>query len=813
MKEPRRREADDFGGVIITAGGRLFTRRRRAMWRIGLAFLLGHCCVHCLPQLPTPHLWGIALLAAAGASAACGWRLLTVFLLGVAWAGFAAATRLADDLPAALEGHDVLVRGYVASLPASTVESPAFGSRRIESPQFESPRVESREIESAFVLDVIRAPSGIPPRIRLTWYRTTVVPRPGELWQLSVRLKRRNGFANPGGFDHEAHLFREAIGATGYVRDDARNGRIEEARYRYPILRARAWLAERIALAAAGDPMVGILQGLAVGDTHAVTPRQWRTFQATGTTHLMAISGLHITMVAAVAAWLGGAIVRWRHAQPRGLTAMHGRVLAGGIAAIGYSMLAGLSVPTQRTLIMLAVYFAARWRRRELPVGHAFGLALIGVLLVDPFAPLSPGAWLSFGAVAVILLAVAGRLTRQSAVAGFSRVQMAITIGLAPLLLATFGSLSLISPLTNALAVPLFTLVLVPAVLLGTFAAAISAPAGAIVLTLPTKVLHLCWPVLEWMERQPLAIWYFPDVPPTALIALAVGALLLIAPGIWPIRIVGALLCLPAILYRPAAPQPGDFELALLDVGQGLSAVVRTRTRALVYDTGPAFQSGRDAAELAVLPYLRHRGVRALDVLTVSHGDLDHRGGMKSLLAAMPVGRVLTGPSVRGGDWDRVTCRRGQRWSWDGVQFEILHPGDAASDADNDSSCVLRIQGRAGSALLTGDIEAAAEAELVARGLAHADVVVVPHHGSRTSSSADFVEAIGAQIALVPAGYRNRWGFPAPAVMKRWHAAGALTLSTADSGAIEISFAAAQPLRPRAYRRTHVRYWRRAVAG
>jgi competence protein ComEC len=468
-----------------------------------------------------------------------------------------------------------------------------------------------------------------------------------------------------------------------------------------------------------------------------------------------------------------------------------------------------MSVPTQRTLLMLAIYFASRWYRRNLTVTHTLGLSLIGVLLVDPFAPLAPGAWLSFGADAIILLAVAGRVRRDGPIAAFVRVQAVVTVGLVPLLLAAFGGVSLLSPIANALAIPLFTLIVVPAVLLGACVASVSLAAGEWVLALPVALLQWAWPVLQWLAQQPLALWYFPQPSIPAFCALVAGALLLVMPGTWPTRLAGVLLCLPVLLHRIPGPVVGNFELAILDVGQGLAVVVRTHEHVLLYDAGPAFPSGRDAGELAVLPYLRSLGVRRLDALIVSHGDLDHRGGVNSVLAALPVARILTGPSV--GPLPRVSvrCERGQRWTWDGVQFEILHPARSRSASDNDSSCVLRVSSAAGSALLAADVEEAAESALVAGGLARATAVVVPHHGSRTSSTAPFVAASRPSLALVSAGYRNRWGLPRREVVERWNAAGARLLTTADSGAIEIAFVAGQPPLAREYRRAQRRHWQR----
>jgi competence protein ComEC len=764
-------------------------RERRGMGGVGLAFLCGHCVIHGLPQLPTVHLLPALAALIVIALLARVWLLLAL-LAGIAWAWAHADGRLEHDLPTCLEGRDLTLRGYVSSL-ADTGAAP------------------SAEAGRPFDLDVIDRFPGLPARVRLSWYDSVQRPGPGELWQLTVRLKRRNGFANPGGFDYEAHLFRQGIGATGYVREDARNRRLDGPSYRYSIVRLRAWASARIAEAAPGEPMLGILQGLAVGDTQAMSADQWRIFAATGTTHLMAISGLHISMIAALAAWLGSGIVRWRRAQAAGWTAMHGQVIAGMLAALAYSTLAGLSVPTQRTLIMLCIYFAARWGRRELTVGHALGLALFGVLLADPFAPLAAGAWLSFGAVAVILLAVSGRVAREGLIASFTRVQLAVTLGLIPLLLAVFGGLSLVSPLANALAVPLFTLVIVPTVLVGMLVAMVSSPVAHAILALPSQLLDWLWPLLQWLAAQPLAIWHFAAPATGDFVALLIGTGLLLLPGVWPTRVAGALLCVPLLVNRPATPAVGDFELTVLDVGQGLAVAVQTSTHTLVYDAGPAFQTGRDAGELAVLPWLRQRGIRALDMLVISHGHLDHQGGMRSILSALPVRQVLIGSTVKNAPAARALCERGQHWSWDGVRFTVLYPGTSGHRSENSSSCVLRIEGRAGSALLTGDIEADAEGELVRTGLGEVDVLIAPHHGSASSSTHELVAAARPRLVLFAAGYRNRWGFPRAEIQQRWRAAGAQTYTTAEGGALTVVLADAQPLEVREHRRARRRYWQR----
>lgn len=769
------------------------------MGAIAFGLLAGHCLIHSLSSLP-PLAW-LAVLVPAALVALVGRHraarrvgdvsfpaTLLAAVLGGAWAWGHAALRLAEDLPPALEGQDLTVRGFIASLPDSTVD-----------PQF--------------VFDVAGAATDVPPRLRLTWYRAPSTPQPGEQWQLTVRLKRRNGFANPGGFDYEGYLFREGIGAVGYVRDDTGNRRLQAATHRYAILHARAWIGSRIAAAVGDHAMLGVLQGLAIGDTSAMKAEHWRVFAATGTTHLMAISGLHIGMVAMLAAWAGGCIVRWRRAQPLGLTAMHGQVLAGMAAAVIYSVLAGLSVPTQRTLVMLCIYFGLRGFRRAFDIGQSLSLALIVILLLDPFAPLAVGAWLSFIAVLAILMATAGRLVREGTIASFSRVQWAVTIGLIPVLLVSFGNLSLVAPVANVLAIPAFTLVIVPGVLVGTLAAMIHPSLGAPLLKLPTLLLDAGWPLLEWLARQPLAVWHAPQPSLPVLFALVAGVLLLTAPAIWPLRLTGALLCLPMLFYRAPTPAPGTFELTVLDVGQGLAAVVRTHSRTLVYDTGPAYPSGRSAAELAVLPFLRNRDVRGIDLLMVSHGDQDHRGGLSGLLAGLPVRAISVGPSVSGAPSTSVGCERGQHWQWDDVSFTVLHPkaysgAQAFPESGNNGSCVLLIQGHDGAVLLTGDIEIEAERELLAHGMPRAEVVVAPHHGSDTSSSSLFVAAVRPDVTIFSTGYRNRWNFPRAAVVARWREAGARCYETSASGAITVTFSASGS-QVREHRHTQRRYWAR----
>jgi competence protein ComEC len=458
---------------------------------------------------------------------------------------------------------------------------------------------------------------------------------------------------------------------------------------------------------------------------------------------------------------------------------------------------------------MLSVYFGTRLLRRQIGVTQGLSIALIGVLLVDPFAPLAPGFWLSFGAVATIFLATSGRLSRPHWTGEYLHLQGVVTVGLLPFLIGSFGSVSLISPFVNVLAIPFFTFLIVPIVLCGTLLLTVNQWLGSYVVRMAAQFLEWSWPVFNWASSLPLATWHLPQLPLLTAGLMLVGCLIIIAPGVVATRIAGGMLCLPALLWVPSRPNAGEFELAVLDVGQGLAVVVTTQSHVLVYDTGPGFRSGRDTGQSVVLPYLYSRGVRSIDMLMLSHGDNDHVGGAQSVLAGLATQHVLAGPSVHLA-LPLELCSQGQQWRWDDVIFRVLHPTPADAAEENNSSCVLRIEGKGGAALLTGDIEHAIEARLAEKDLIErADIVVVPHHGSSTSSTEFLTQASAPKFALISAGYGNRWGFPKQQVVDRWHEVGARTLKTSSSGAIEITIDRAGLQPPREYRLTHGAYWHR----
>jgi competence protein ComEC len=749
-----------------------------------LAWLVGTCTL--LLQSALPSRWSVvAVCAAALAVSALSrrWAVLG-FACGFALAWEQCAVRLEQRLDPALEGASLSLAGHVASVPQTVGDGLRF--RLATDPR-----------------------PGVPPLIELTWYAPEWRPQAAERLELEVRLRRPRGFANPGGTAYEARLLREGLGATGYVRSAMRLGRGPRDVARFPVLVARDATAVAIRDALGERPAAGIVAGLSVGLQDSLGPAQWRELARSGTSHLMAISGMHIGMFALVAGWVVARVQGLRQRRGALGTARDAAVVAGSLAALAYSSLAGWSVPTQRTAIMIAIVALALHSRRRVGAADALAAGAIAVLAIEPLAPLSVGFWLSFGAVAAILLVTSGQLARPGVARGYAQSQWAVTAGLVPVLVGSFGTVSLVSVGVNFLAIPLYTLVVVPAVLLAT-ALLLAAPApGAAALGGVAWLIEFTWPLISVPASWPWAAWGVAGLGPLGWAALVAGAAAALAPLPAPGRVAGLLLAVAACGWRAPAPEWGAARFAMLDVGQGLAAVVETRNHVLVYDAGPAFRSGGDTGALVVEPYLRHRGLRRVDALVVSHDDLDHAGGVASLARSLPVGTRFTNGHALDAPGTVELCRRGEGWRWDGVDFEWLHPGPDLPPGDNDRSCVLRVRVGPHVLLLTGDIERIAEAEILRQaGPGRVDVLTVPHHGSRTSSTFDFVEATRPRWALVPSGHRNRWGFPKPDVVERWQDVGAEVLVGSASGAIEFDLHPDRPLEaPRLHRPLQRRLW------
>lgn len=758
-----------------------------------VGFAAGAALLQLQAELP-PARWAAALALVP----LVAWRLprtlpLAALAFGFAWAAWLAHARIEARLDPALEGRTLEVAGVVASLPAPVERGVRF--------EFE-----------------VESPPTLPSRILLAWYRSRPVeedtatlerlPRPGERWLFSVRLRRPHGAVNPHGFDYEAWLLERGIGATGYVRAGTARQIGERGAWIDQVQRLRAAVQERFSAVLGATPAAGILVALAVGEQRAISAEEWRLFNRTGVTHLMSISGLHVTLVSGLLAWLVGTLWRSVPGAPLRLPARKVAALAAIAGAFGYTLLAGFAIPAQRTFYMVAVVALALWAGRLASPFRVLALALALVVLLDPWAPLAPGTWLSFGAVFVIFY-VAGAWSRpEPRLAQWGRIQWAIMLGLAPAALFLFGQVSLAGPLANAVAIPLVSVVVTPLALV-----------AAVVPFDP--LLELAAWLVQWLLRfleacaaLPGALWE-QHTPPVWSIVLAMpGIAWLLAPRGVPWRAAGLALVAPAFAVPPPHPREGEAWLSTLDVGQGLAVLVQTANHALLYDAGPAYGAESDSGGRVVLPLLRGRGIRALDMLVLTHDDADHVGGAQTVLESVPVHAVLSSLDPAHGLHALASsmrpCRAGTRWRWDGVDFELLHPRSGAAARKNDLSCVLRVSTAGAAVLLTGDIERTAEQALVAAGGAvrlRSDAVLIPHHGSATSSSAPFIAAVAPAYAIASAGYGSRFGHPRPEVLARYRAAGATVLRTDLDGAVHVELGA-EGVRVNAERALRPRYWR-----
>ncbi len=753
-----------------------------------LCFVAGTAGFQLLPSLPDPYWLGLGILIPICAFSV-KMRLFAALLAGFFWSFTFASLHYSTQLPIDAEGKDLILIGAISSIP--TVKATLT--------RFEMDVSSLRSID-----EVIEGPD----KIRISWHRTNVSLKPGQVWQLKVRLKRPRGFQNPGGFDYERWLFTHGIQATGYVRPWKGN-QLQELAYQGGRLdRLRQHFGEEIDRRLDDKRSAGLVKALAIGDRSGMSSDDWRIFANTGTSHLVAISGLHIGIVAGLAFFLGQWV--WRRSEWLMLRLAATRAaawMALGSAVI-YAALAGFSLPTQRALIMLALGLGALLLGRVLSLRRSLAMALFGVVLVDPFATFSPGFWLSFGAVAVIFLAVAGRMRPHRGWRNWGRIQWVVALGLAPMLFIFFNKASLISPLVNLILVPWFSLFLVPLVLTSLATMKLSLLSETL-FELLEFLARQTLDLLDWLSQVPFALHFRPELPEWTWLAAITGVIVLLMPKGIPGRVLGLLLITPIMIYQPRQPNHGSLLFTLLDVGQGLSCVVETSGHVLVYDTGPAYPSGFNTAEAVLIPYLRSQGIDMIDQLIVSNGDRDHAGGIEYLLNALTVRQVMTGEPLDVKDAEK--CRMNQSWEWDGVHFQILHPHeeDDFSRANN-ASCVLKITAEGGSILIAGDVELEAEQALVERhaGFLHATILIAPHHGSKTSSSADFVARVDPEYVLFPTGYRNRFGFPHETVVERWRESGSNLLSTAETGAIQFQLQTSnQEPAPVLYRKAHRRFW------
>jgi competence protein ComEC len=756
------------------------------------AFVAGVVALQWCANLPTLWVYSVVPIALYGLV----WRIArlpAVFILGFLWAALLAGKALDPVLDPALEGKTLLVEGEVLDRPQ---------------------RITARQVRFPFYIERLDAGQGwteFRGKVRLNLYNTDPGVALGERWQLVVRLKQPHGFSNPGGFDFEQWLFQQRIRATGYVRQDrARNRRLAVADVSM-INRFRSRLMAAFDEMGAKRPSLALIRALTIGDRSMLSPSQWEVLRATGTSHLVAISGLHVSLVAGLVFWLtrfvwlhfGHLVEQYPASKVAAVTAV--------CAALVYALLAGFGIPARRALIMVTVFMLAVLSDQSISFSRVICVAAVMILLLDPLSVLSPGWWLSFSAVSTIAYCMAGRHGRRGFAQKWLYMHFVLALSMAPLLLVFFQQSSVIAPLANMVAVPYVGMMVVPVALAGTLAFSISETAGEWVLQTAADLLSLIWPWLSGLAGLEQVLWHPHQAVTWTLVPAFAGLCLLFMPRGIPGRWLALLWLLPIVVVEPHRPEWGEARVTLLDVGQGLSAVIETRLHTLVYDAGPRFSETFDTGQAVVVPFLRHSGVRKLDTLIVSHGDNDHIGGVASLLAEYPADRVLTSVTGKIPQARAQPCWRDQQWFWEGVRFTMLHPARDNRLQGNNASCILRIESAGGhSILLPGDIEARGEEALLLppqHELAAA-VLVAPHHGSDTSSTPAFIEAVHPDTVLFPSGYRNRYGFPKAPVVERYSGIQAKMYETGLSGALTVTLSS-EDEKPhvRRFRDERRRYW------
>jgi competence protein ComEC len=738
--------------------------------------LLGGCWLALQFPAPLPG-WALPGLALAGVAALRLGRMAPAGLvIGVALASAALSQALADRLDPALDGSRVEFSGIIEDLP----------------------RREGRRLVTTLRIE---APPGLPSRARIAWYEPDATPRPGERWRFQAKLQRPRGVLNTGSSDREGWLLRQGIGATGYASGPGGGERLTSAADR--ILHLRGLGAARIEAAVPEPRAAAVLTAIALGFRGGLDETTREALTATGTGHLLAISGLHVGLAAGAGGLFGAALGRRFGARLR--PARDWAALGALLAACAYCVLAGMPVSARRAVLMTAAGLVALVLRRGGSVLLALGGALALVLLADPLAVLDPGLWLSFGAVTVILAVVAGRHGPAGWLGTMLRIQAALAVGLLVCTSAWFGRVSLVAPLANLFAVPWFSILVVPPALAGVALGAVSPLLGGWLLKIAAEATEWGLWAIQFAAGLPSASRGLgaPGLP--AILLASVGSAWCLLPRPAPGRALAPMLLAPLLWSAAPALPPGAFELRVLDIGHGLAVLVRTHRHVLLYDAGPSWPGG-DAAAWTVLPTMRALGIRRLDALVISHGHADHMGGAGSVRTVFPESPGWGGYGAE--SEERAPCRAGLSWAWDGVRFSVLHPAEGFRGGANDGSCVLLIEGPGGRALLTGDIERRGErALLAAHARLAADLVVAPHHGSGTSSGPALVASTRPAWVAFSTNWRNRWGFPAPAVVERWQRAGAMPLSTERHGEIVVRFDPGGPSPPRLRRTEACRAW------
>jgi competence protein ComEC len=718
-----------------------------------VAFIAGLLALRFLPELPGQEVLIACLIVSVGLIFLPRLYVVGAFLMGFGWACLSAQWALDDRLADALDGRVVWLEGTVVGLP------------------------ELREGSTRFLLKDAQSRHGaLPSRIRVTWSNAPAL-RSGERWRLAVELQKPGGLHNFRGMDGEAWMLAHRIGASGAVKAGQRLSRQASVDAWRDALRQRLLQLDAF-------QRNGGLAALVLGDGSGISAQDWQLLQTTGTTHLMVISGQHITLLSGFVFALVAGLARLRY-WPARLPWFPIACMSALLSAAGYGFLAGFDVPVRRACAMIALVTFWRLRFRHLGAWVPVGVALAVVLAAEPLASLTPGFWLSFMAVGLLIWIFAGRLGQWNSWRSWGRAQWMMAIGLAPVLLALDLPVSLSGPVANLIAVPWVDFLVVPAALLGAVFLLTIPPLGKLLLWCSGATLDGLFTFLQYLSVLAPA-WQGPLVPAWAVALGMLGVLLWLAPDGLPVRPLAPFLLVP--LFWPPVNQPasGLANVVVLDVGQGLSVLIQTKSHSILYDAGPLGR-GYDAGERVVVPNLRAMGIRHLDTMLISHGDADHAGGAAAVFGGIKVDQVITGEVKRlPGSLHPISCEDNQRWVWEGVMFTVWQPSPLMKG--NAASCVLMVEAAGERLFLTGDIDEKAERRLIESGRdIHAQWLLAPHHGSRTASSESFLKVVRPEYALISRGIHNNFGHPHAQVISRYERHGVQIYDTALSGAISFT--------------------------
>lgn len=695
-------------------------------------------------------------------------KILLIFCIGFCWAFFRIDLMMTNDLKPYIEGKTILLNGVVTSLPSSHDD----------------------HIKFLFKVDHIldkKMSLTEPILVRLNWYKTKTIPAPGERWQFKAKLKRPYGFMNSGGFDYETWVLRQGIKATGYIKNSKLNKKQLESESYY-FERLRHILSDRIK-SILDKPLLGLVLALSIGDRSQLTAEQWQVFKNTGTSHLIAISGLHLGLITGFIYFLVNALWRRSHHATLLMPAPIVAIIVAFLGAVIYAGLAGFSLPTQRALIMIGVYLISLFAVKKILPLNVVCIAIILILINDPLSIVAVDFWLSFTAVILILFITQYRLDKLSNLNRWLKLQCLLSIAIMPVIIFWFKQIPVYSVLANAVAIPVIGFLIVPITFLATFLIFLLPEFAIYLYSLVEKINDISWSYLHYLSQQQYAVVSIPASHIGAFFLALVGVLILIMPRGLPARWVGLFYLLPLLFPQTPRLQPDEFKLTQLDVGQGLSALIETQNHVLVYDTGARFSERFNIGDAVLIPYLRAKGFNELSMLMISHGDNDHIGGANALIKRIKINRILTSTPEKF-SVDTEICTKGNKWIWDEVVFEILHPALESNFIGNNASCVLKVSSRYGTVMLTGDIEKQAEKSLLAD-LAQqlkADILLVPHHGSKTSSTSEFINAVNPDYAFFSAGYNNRFGFPKQDIIERYKIFGVETLISFETGELSANF-------------------------